>query len=284
MVDDNSSTVKSQTWLLPEKLMKFQQIRSATSIVTFGGVRFLIDPMLAPMGAYPSLPYTCSTGRGNPDCELPCSLEELFKVDAVIVTHLHYDHFDEEARKRLPKNLPILSQSNEDARALRDWGFEDVRVLSDEGIEFQGVTLYRTPCEHGDSDPVTAAYYRATENGATACGVVLDSPLEPERLYLAGDTVYCDFVSETIKRFRPAVMAVNAAGAQFPLGHPLIMNQYDVEILMRDFPEIVVIATHVEGVSHATVTRSLLREFAREHKLDKLLIPGDGETLQLSKA
>ena len=30
--------------------MKFQQIRSATSIITFGGVRFLIDPMLSPMG------------------------------------------------------------------------------------------------------------------------------------------------------------------------------------------------------------------------------------------
>ena len=28
--------------------MKFQQIRSATAIVTFGGSRFLIDPWLAP--------------------------------------------------------------------------------------------------------------------------------------------------------------------------------------------------------------------------------------------
>lgn len=33
--------------------MKFQQIRSATSIVHFGGKRFLIDPMLADQGTYP---------------------------------------------------------------------------------------------------------------------------------------------------------------------------------------------------------------------------------------
>ena len=75
-----------------------------------------------------------------------------------------------------------------------------------------------------------------------------------------------------------APVAVNAAGAQFPLGHALIMNQYDVLVLMRKFPEIEVIATHVEGVSHATVTRSLLRDFARENQLTKLKIPNDGQT------
>ncbi len=76
--------------------MKFQQIRSATSIVTFGGKRFLIDPMLAEQGAYPEVPFTTSTGC-NPDCPLPCSVGSLFAVDACIVTHLHYDHFDKEA-------------------------------------------------------------------------------------------------------------------------------------------------------------------------------------------
>ena len=32
--------------------MKFQQIRSATSIVTFANRRFLIDPMLSAQGTY----------------------------------------------------------------------------------------------------------------------------------------------------------------------------------------------------------------------------------------
>ena len=45
--------------------MKFKQIRSATSIVTFGSKRFLIDPMLAQQGAYPEVPFTTSTGRGT---------------------------------------------------------------------------------------------------------------------------------------------------------------------------------------------------------------------------
>ena len=236
--------------------------------------------MLAPMGAYPSVPDTCDTGRGNPDCELPCKVDDLFDVDAVIVTHLHFDHFDEAAARLLPKTLPLFSQSEEDARTIRSYGFEDVRVLSETGAHFKGVTLTRTPCDHGASDPVTVAGYRSMGFDEHACGVVFSSDAEPFVFYLAGDTVYCELVAETIRRYKPAVVAVNAAGAQFPLGHPLIMNQYDVALLMKTFPEIDVIATHVEGVSHATVTRALLRDFATTRGLEKLHTPEDGEVVE----
>ncbi|EIA25400.1 Putative secreted protein [Candidatus Arthromitus sp. SFB-2] len=31
----------------------------------------------------------------------------MIEVDAVIITHLHIDYFDEEAKQQLPKNVPI---------------------------------------------------------------------------------------------------------------------------------------------------------------------------------
>ena len=95
--------------------MIFQQIRSATSIISYANKRFLIDPMLAPQGTYPAVPYTVSTGKGNPDCELPCPVENLFDIDAVIVTHMHFDHFDEVAAKLLHKHLHLLFQSDKDS-------------------------------------------------------------------------------------------------------------------------------------------------------------------------
>lgn len=261
--------------------MKFTQIRSATSIVEFGDKRFLIDPMLAKMGAYPDVPFTSTTGRGNPDCELPCPPEAVFRdADAVIVTHYHFDHFDEAAAKLLPKALPLFARCEEEAALYRGFGFEDVRLLEEEGAEFEGVKLYRTRCDHGRSSLTTRLAYAEMGFTDEACGVVFESPKEPRRFYLAGDTVFCDYVVEAVKKFRPAVVAVNAAGAQFPLGHPLIMNQYDVLALMKMFPELDVIATHVEGVSHATVTRPMLRAFATENRLEKLRIPADGETLE----
>ena len=258
-------------------IVKFQQIRSATSIVTFGGKRFLIDPMLSDQGSYPSVPETADTGRGNPDCSLPCSVEDLFQVDAVIVTHLHFDHFDEAAARLLPKQLPVFSQSEEEARILSGYGFADVRVLLKEGTEFEGVRLFRTECDHGSSNYVTMRGYEVMGLSEKACGVVFESPLEKMNFYLAGDTVFCGLVVETIERFHPGVVAVNAGGAQFPLGHLLIMNQYDVCSLMQRFPDLDVIATHVEGVSHATVNRPMLRDFAVSHKLERLRVPDDGQ-------
>ena len=57
--------------------MKFQQIRSATAIVTFGGIRFLIDPWLAPKDACPPIP-----GSANPKY---FDLEAAFKKDKTIL-------------------------------------------------------------------------------------------------------------------------------------------------------------------------------------------------------
>ena len=130
--------------------MKFQQIRSALSVVEFAGERFLIDPMLAPKNTYPVFPYTCVSGEGNPTTDLPVPLESLFDVDAVIVTHLHLDHFDDTAREKLPKSLVLFAQSEEEASQLRGWGFADVRVLLEEGVEFEGVRLYKTRWEPRD--------------------------------------------------------------------------------------------------------------------------------------
>lgn len=36
--------------------MNITHIRNATQLITYAGKRFLIDPMLAPQGAYPGFP------------------------------------------------------------------------------------------------------------------------------------------------------------------------------------------------------------------------------------
>ena len=259
--------------------MQFQQIRSATSIVTFGGKRFLIDPMLSTANTYPIVPDSPVCGQGNPTIELPCKPEDLFNVDAYIVTHRHFDHFDDRAIQILPKEIPLFAQNEEEAQKCQEAGFKNVRILNEEGLEFEGITLFKTPCDHGSSDTVTEHFYRLFDLTDKACGVVFKSSREKVIFYLAGDTVYYEGVIDSIKHFKPNVVAVNAAGAQAPKGHALIMNEYDVWALMTDFPDIEVIATHVEGVSHATVTRKSLAMFAENKNLKRLSIPADLEVL-----
>lgn len=84
--------------------MKITQIRNATLKINYGGITFLIDPFLAPQGTYPPFPNTANQELHNPTVPLPFPAEQLLPVDAVIVTHLHLDHFDPAAVELLPRS------------------------------------------------------------------------------------------------------------------------------------------------------------------------------------
>ena len=78
--------------------MKFQRIRGATSIITFVGKKFLLDPFLADKGTLPPVPSP-RDATPNPLVDLPLPVASIVDVDAVVVTHMHhFDHFDAAAR------------------------------------------------------------------------------------------------------------------------------------------------------------------------------------------
>ena len=84
--------------------------------------------------------------------DLPISMDEILKnLDAVIVTHTHYDHWDEYASKLIPKHIPIFVQSNSDKRLIQKQGFKDVRVVGDK-TPFNGITITRIGALHGFDD------------------------------------------------------------------------------------------------------------------------------------
>lgn len=123
--------------------MLFEQIRSATSIVTFGGIRFLVDPWFAPKGSVPPIPGSPNPDLSCPLCDLPKPIEELLLVDAVIATHLHFDHFDESAMRCIPPDMPIFAQDVYDADTLTKRGFRHVMVLT--YAEMEGRNLAQDP-------------------------------------------------------------------------------------------------------------------------------------------
>jgi L-ascorbate metabolism protein UlaG (beta-lactamase superfamily) len=89
--------------------MKLQLIRHATLWLNYAGVNFLIDPMFSDMGVNP--PIVNSTNeRRNPLVPMPVSIDDLIFPDAVIVTHLHRDHWDDEAKAALDKSTLIFCQ------------------------------------------------------------------------------------------------------------------------------------------------------------------------------
>ena len=256
--------------------VNFQLIRNATIKLDYAGTTFLIDPMLAPQGAYPGYPGTYNSALRNPLVELPLPLDEVMAADAVIVTHIHPDHWDDAARASLPKDIPLFVQNEDDADAIRHDGFTNVQVLA-EHTTYRGIRLSKTGGQHG-TDQMMASPLAGLLGETT--GLVFAHP-DCKTVYVAGDTIWTTDVEAAIETHRPDVIVLNTGYARLlGMDGAIIMGKEDVERAHRLAPAATVVGIHMEAVNHAMHTRQDLREHIREKRLDaqRLLVPADGES------
>jgi L-ascorbate metabolism protein UlaG (beta-lactamase superfamily) len=215
--------------------MRLRLIRNATLLVKAGGKCLLIDPMLDPAGARPPR---------DPLVELPEPAEVvIIGLDAALVTQLHPDHFDAEAVRLLPKDLPLFCRA-EDADGLRGHGFADVRPVKEE-LEWDDLRIARA-----------------------GTGFVLAADDEPV-LYVAGDTVW----SDELDRHRPQVIVINAGAAP---------TADDVVAVARRAPDARVVAVHLEAIDHCPLTRADLHQRLHDEGLtERVTVPEDGAEVPL---
>jgi len=247
--------------------MKIRLVRSATLRIEYAHRSFVIDPYLAAKHSRPSY-----AGKSpNPLVDLPClPLEVITGIELVLVSHLHSDHFDPAAQELLPKETPILCQP-EDKPELEAKGFDHVIPIADR-ITWQGMTIIRTPCQHGSGEVLA-------EMGQ-ASGFIFLSEQEP-MVYWAGDTVWNETVADIIVRFRPKIIITHSCGAVWGNHVLIVMDAAQTVAVCRAAPESKVIATHMDAVDHATISRQSLRLYADVNGIrpEQLLIPADGEEL-----
>lgn len=261
--------------------MEFQHIRNATIKITYGGITFLVDPWLiekdglGPIKDTPFAPFAMSDYAYNtpmPLVDLPMHKEDLLAgVNAYILTHIHPDHIDIQANgtigaSELDKLLPIFAQSKDDQDVLKKSRFQDVRVLSSTGTEFAEITIYATPGVHGTEQPC-----------GPSIGLVLKAQNEPT-VYIAGDTILYDGVKNSITKYDPDIIIVNACAAQLKTFGTLMMDDQSIIELRKLYPEKKIIAIHFDTITHATITREEMKKRLEEADiLDTILIPEDGE-------
>jgi L-ascorbate metabolism protein UlaG (beta-lactamase superfamily) len=246
--------------------MHLRLIRNATLRLEVGGLQLLVDPMLDPAGARPPVEET-DDDRRNPLVELPEPPEVVVEgIDAVLLTHLHQDHFDSTAAALLPKNVPLLCQP-EDVERLRAQGFTDVRPV-EERVELDGITVTRTPARHG-TGPVADAL-------APVSGYLLRDAAG-RGLYIAGDTVLYEDVERILDEQRPEVVVVNASGARLTGTDPIVMDTDDVVAVARRAPDARVVAVHLEAINHCVQTRADLHQALHDAGLsERVTVPEDG--------
>lgn len=249
--------------------MKIRLIRHATLIVTIKGHTLLVDPMLSPEGDLPAV-RNSPNQRPNPLVPLPADPGDIINVDAVLLTHTHFDHFDEAAARLLPKNIPVLCQPGDTAK-LNGLGFSTVLTVPDT-LSWNEIVFTRTGGQHGTGE--------IGKKMAPVSGYCLQAPGEPS-LYIAGDTIWCGEVDQALEAHRPDVTVVYAGAARFLTGDPITMTAEDVRRVCLKSPETRVVAVHMESVNHCLSTRRELREFLeKEQLLQRVCIPADGEWME----
>lgn len=260
--------------------MKITQVRSATITVEYNNTKFLVDPWLMPKDYMLGFDTAINSEIRQPRVELPFEIEKIVDVDAVIITHIHPDHWDEFAENALDKNIKVFVQSSVDKDYVIAKGFTNVEIIKDSGTQYNGITLYKTGTQHGKRE-IIKPLCDSVGMPYDAMGVVFKSNDE-KTLYIAGDTIWCEEVKAALEKYSPDVIVVNACAATVLNGERLIMNIDDVKEVLQNAPNAKVIASHMDTVSHLSLTRNDLKEFKNKNNIDNLLIPEDGETIDFT--
>lgn len=246
--------------------MKVQLLRHATLLIDMQGIRFLVDPMLCDQGTFPPV-MNSTNSRQNPLVSITVSPQLLQTIQAVLVTHTHFDHWDEEAMRLLDHHLPIFCQPS-DMDKIKQVGFTDVRPVESE-LEWKGIRLSRTGGQHGTGE--------IGERMGKVSGFVLQAQDEPV-VYIAGDTIYVPEVEDALDRYHPDVTIVNGGAAQFAQGDPITMTKEDISRVCRYAPETCVVAVHLESINHCLETREQLKGYLHSEQLqNQVKVPEDGE-------
>ncbi|MDQ6423420.1 MBL fold metallo-hydrolase [Paenibacillus sp. LHD-117] len=245
-----------------------QHIRNATSILTLNGKRILVDPMLSDVGELPPVPFTRSLRR-NPITPLPVPLQLFEAMDAVVLTHRHFDHLDKKAISFLSKRVPIFCQP-EDRAFLQSAGFLNIHVIHD-SFEWFGIQMKRIKGQHAQG--IVAKLL------GPVSGFLLSTPADGS-IYIVGDCIYTPAIGDVFRETKPDIAILNTPRAQMLLGTIITMTAEDIVHIAQLSPTTKIVAVHMDAISHCTFKRQHLRAFLKEHRLEHAaIVPDDGEII-----
>lgn len=180
-------------------MVKITMIGHSTLIFEFGNVRVLSDPCFSDTMGFPRIinPY-----RRSP---IKLTLEELPKIDAIICSHRHSDHFEPASLKKMDKNPTVFVPEKWIAEKLTKIGFKNIiQIKAWEERDIKGIKVAAVPAMEG-SQGLPQVGYVIVGNG--------------KGIYFGGDTMPFPEIEEIGKRFKidaalPPINGVRFLGRQ----------------------------------------------------------------------
>jgi L-ascorbate metabolism protein UlaG (beta-lactamase superfamily) len=168
---------------------------TATTLLRLGPFTLLTDPNFLHEGQRAYLGYGLWTKRRTEPALLPADVPP---CDAVLLSHLHGDHFDRIAKRDLDHDLAILT-TGQAARRLRRWGFghaDGLQPWQSRGFARDGerLTVHAVPGTHG---PGPVGKLLPPVHGHV---LELGTGTERLRVYVTGDVLCRPQLAEVTER------------------------------------------------------------------------------------
>jgi N-acyl-phosphatidylethanolamine-hydrolysing phospholipase D len=187
----------------PEAGWRVTWLGHASFLLQGGGCSLLVDPVFSNYCS--PLPFPSLRRKVPP----PCAIGDLPRIDAILLTHGHYDHLDLPTLRRIGKGTKIIIAEGH-AAWLRRMGFTDVSELAwHVGAEiFPGIRVTATSAQH------FTARSLFDRNRGHWCGWLVEGA--GCKLWHAGDSGYCPAFSEIGGRYGPIDFGMIPIGAYLP--------------------------------------------------------------------
>jgi L-ascorbate metabolism protein UlaG (beta-lactamase superfamily) len=169
----------------------------STVLIELDGFRVLTDPVLRSRLVHLRRVVT------------PVSSELVGNVDAVLVSHAHWDHLDVPSLERVGRSVPIVVPRGVGKLLRRKQFAEVIEMAADEQVPVGPLRIEATHAEHGGTRGPLGV------RGAALGYVVSGS----RRVYFAGDTDLFDGMSALGERLDVALLPVWGWGRKLGPGH-----------------------------------------------------------------
>jgi L-ascorbate metabolism protein UlaG (beta-lactamase superfamily) len=211
-------------------------VGTATTVIRLGSFTLLTDPNFLHRGQRAYLGKGLWSKRLTEPSMQPADLPEL---DAIVLSHLHGDHFDRVAKAGLARTPPVFTTPKA-AERLRDWDFDargietwqhDVLVRDDETLSIEALPgLHARGMMGALLPPVMGTLLTHCVHGETQ-----------RRVYISGDTLTGDHIGEIATRHPGIDVAVVHLGGTRVLFHTVTMDDVQgVDFLQRVRPRVAV--------------------------------------------
>jgi L-ascorbate metabolism protein UlaG (beta-lactamase superfamily) len=243
---------------------------NATMLLRIGPFTLLTDPSFLHRGQRARLGYGLRTKRLTEPALQPTQLPAL---DAIVLSHMHGDHWDRIATRSLPKQTPVVT-TPEAAACLADRGFTETADLDAWQVtEFvTGSDMLRITAVPGVHGPGPLARLLPQVMGSVL--ELLRDGLPAWRGYISGDTLYRPFLGEVLERCGPLDVLIPHLGGTRALGLTVTMDARQGADLVELLAPPVTVPIHFDDYDRF---RSHLGDFVTE--VARRELPGELRTV-----